>query len=361
MRMIGHSLHISIASILALLNSAAGLNIAVTGAHGYLGAEICWQAAAEGHSVRAVGRGSGFATLLPPSCDCMDLDDLTDPVMARQAADGMDVVIHTAGVFRKVDNMESELVSVNIELVEQMVCACAAATQTGGARLVLTSSMAAVRGEGQPPSNGGWYTSRDWNTISMRDGPGFAPYQYSKMASERRAMELASEVGLELVCLCPGMILGPPRDPASTAFSVDMVRGWTKGDGPVRSLLVSDVRDVAKAHLNAAVRPGPLGQCRYIVACECRSPASSEADAVRRGLLRNPAEALSVLQKKSDVELPDPSVVHAAEGSEAGGGNGAIPIGQKEVEAADALWSDLGVRCRPSAETLEDMAAVIQL
>ena len=54
MRMIGHSLHISIASILALLNSAAGLNIAVTGAHGYLGAEICWQAAAEGHSVRAV-------------------------------------------------------------------------------------------------------------------------------------------------------------------------------------------------------------------------------------------------------------------------------------------------------------------
>lgn len=344
-----------------LLRAVAALNIAVTGAHGFLGAEICWQAAADGHSVRAVGRGSGFSALLPPSCDCLDLGDLTDPVTARQAADGMDVVIHTAGVFRKVDDMDSELVSVNIALVEQMVCACAAATQTGGARLVLTSSMAAVRSEGQPPDNGGWYTIKDWNTMSMRDGPGFAPYQYSKMASERRACELAREVGLELVCLCPGMILGPPRDPASRAFSVEMVRGWVKGEGPVRSLLVSDVRDVARAHLNAAVRATPLRQSRYIVACEARAPASAEAEAVRRGLLRNPAEALSILQKQSDVEVPDPKVVQAAEGCEAGGGNGAIPIGQKEVEAADALWADLGVRCRPSAETLEDMAAVIKL
>ena len=345
--------------VLCVSRAVHGLNIAVTGAHGYLGAEICWLAASQGHSVRAIGRGTSFASILPPSCRCVDLGDLTDPVAAREAAEGMDAVIHTAGVFKKCDDMESDLVQPNIALAEQMVCACAAAN----ARLVLTSSMAAVRGEGQPPSNGGWYTAKnDWNTLSQRDGPGFAPYQYSKRASEERARELAKEVGLELVTLCPAMIFGPPRDPASTAFSVEMVRGWAKGSSPVRSLLVSDVRDVAAAHVSAAVRTGPLPQPRYIVACEARSPASTEAEAVRRGLLRNPSEALSILQKQQGaLEPPDPKAVHAAEGSEEGEGGGAIPIGAKEVEAADALWNDLGVRCRPTAETLEDMAAALRL
>lgn len=156
-----------------------------------------------------------------------------------------------------------------------MVGACAAAD----ARLVLTSSMAAVRGGGQLPLSGSYYTADDWNTVSARDGPGFAPYQYSKAASERRAWELAREVGLELVTLCPPMIFGPPRDATCSSFSVELVRKWLRGEKPVASLLVSDVRDVAAAHIEAACRPKASGR-RLIVSNERRIPASACAKAI---------------------------------------------------------------------------------
>lgn len=81
------------------------------------------------------------AALLPPGCEIFEAKDLTDPQAAAAAAAGLGAVIHTASVFRKCDDMETELVQPNIVLVENMVRACAAV----GARLVLTSSMAAVR------------------------------------------------------------------------------------------------------------------------------------------------------------------------------------------------------------------------
>ena len=58
--------------------------------------------------------------------------------------------------------MEAELVAPNIELAEQMVCACAAAD----ARLVLTSSMAAVRGANQRPAyNLPAFNAENWNSV----------------------------------------------------------------------------------------------------------------------------------------------------------------------------------------------------
>lgn len=104
---------------LALVEPLSALRIAVTGATGYLGAEVVCQAVAQGHQVRAVLRSSEQPPFLPAECELLQLDDLLDPASAREAADGMDVVIHTASVFRKCDDMELELVRPNIELAEQ--------------------------------------------------------------------------------------------------------------------------------------------------------------------------------------------------------------------------------------------------
>ena len=317
---------------------ARALKLGVTGAHGYLGAEVCWQAVEQGHEVRAIGK---HARHLPAQVELFEVDDLKDAVTARAAAEGLDAVIHTASVFRSCDDMEQELVLPNIALAEQMVCACAAS----GARLILTSSMAAVRGAGQAPKNGLYYTSRDWNTVSRRDGPGFEPYQWSKMASEQRAWELAREVGLELVTLCPPMIFGPPRDATCTSFSVQMVRKWARGEAAVRSLLVSDVRDVALAHVRAATEPAAAGG-RFIVSTEQRSDAASEADAIRRGL-----RAQGCCVDECDRVAADES-----EGS----GDGLIAVGDREVDV-ETTTATLGVQCRSSHATLEDMAARIRL
>jgi len=319
---------------LFLVAPATALRIAVTGANGYLGNEVVWLAAEQGHTVRAVLRRRSGCTL-PTGVEVMKCEDLSDAVSAREAADGVDAVIHTASVFRRCNDWENELVAPNIALAEQMVCACAAA----GARLVLTSSMAAVRGSGQAPTGGrSWYTSNDWNTVSRRDGAGFEPYQFSKAESERRAWALSKEVGGELVTLCPSMIFGPPRSPSCEAFSVQMVRRWIDGEAPIQSRLVADVRDVAQAHINAATRPAAAHK-RFIVSCEARVPAS---EILREVTAQLGAHAVARRNIRCD-DLFD---------------GGAVPIGQREVDASE-MESGLGVRCRPTSRTIADMAEAL--
>ena len=322
--------------LLLMLHAASALRLTVTGANGYLGHEICWQAVQKGHSVRAVVRSADRASpFLQNLCEVMEADDLADAVQARAAAEDCDAVIHTASVFQPCDDMEQELVVPNLQLVEEMVCACAASN----ARLVLTSSMAAVRGAGQEPTRAAHYTVHDWNTVSQRDGPGFAPYQFSKMWSEKRAWYLAREVGLELVTVCPSMILGPPRTVNSQAFSVKMVRGWLEGRSAVKSLLVCDVRDVACAHLQAAVVPNAANK-RYIVSREARVPTQALADAMRQRVGDAAAASLRV--------------------DDGGESDLAIRVGEREVDASSTL-TDLGVSCRPDEETVADMAALLAL
>jgi nucleoside-diphosphate-sugar epimerase len=234
--------------------------------------------------------------------------------------------------------MEEELVVPNIALAEQLVRACAAA----GARLVLTSSMAAVRGTRQPLAGGATaYTAADWNAISRRDGPGFEPYQYSKMESERRAWELARELSDEsmLVSLCPPMLLGPPLDAASNAYSCELMRGWLDGTRPVRSLLMADVRDVALAHVRAAEEKSAGGR-RLIVSSETRISAAEMASAIT-------AAAAELGRTLDNLCVDD---------AETGG---LIATGEREVESEEILAAALSVRCRPDAESLAEMAAFL--
>ncbi len=336
--------------LLSLLHTASALHLTVTGAGGYLGAEIVWQACQSGHTVRAVARDAAAARKSLPSTvkEVLELD-LTDPAAMAAAAKDTHAVIHAASVFRRCDDMETQLVQPNLALAEEAVRACAAS----GAKLVFTSSMAAVRGGGQPPSDPslGCYTTADWNSVSRRDGPGFEPYQWSKMETERMVMELATELGVDLVTLCPSMIFGPPRaGVGAKSFSVGMVRAWVDGAKPVESRLVCDVRDVAAAHLMAATlpsQPPPAAgaasgaarkPARYIVSCEARVPAARIGAQMGERLGPSVAERLSV-----DDEFD----------------GGAIPIGEREVVAADELWKQLGVRCRPTEETIADMAEAL--
>ena len=317
------------------LVSVGALRLAVTGAAGYLGAEIACLAAAQGHDVRAVVKDGQPTAHLSDCTEVMTVDDLCDLAVARDVAEGMDAVVHAASVFRKCDDMELELVQPNIELAEQMVCACAAFN----ARLVLTSSMAAVRGGGQAPRSGASYSKFDWNTVSKRDGPGFEPYQYSKMESERRAWDLSRRLGVDMVSLCPSMIFGPPRGECA-GFSVAMVQSWVDGEAPAQSRLVVDVRDCAQAHIAAAATSSAGGK-RFIVSCEARVPAGETADAIKARLLAvNRDEAAGRIT------------------ADLGFDGGAIPIGEREVIAKGGL-AELGVECRAVSTTLADMAEAL--
>lgn len=79
-------------------------------------------------------------------------------------------IYHVASVFGPSDN-HVQTAKDNVKGTEDLVKAVAKFHHSGttNCRLVVTSSMAAVRGSGQTPKNGKYYTHEDWNTISQLD------------------------------------------------------------------------------------------------------------------------------------------------------------------------------------------------
>jgi nucleoside-diphosphate-sugar epimerase len=231
-----------------------------------------------------------------------------------------------------------------------------------GCRLVLTSSMAAVRGSGQAPGNGSYYTYKDWNTVSQLDESNWGScYQWSKTESERVAWQLSKQFGIPMTSICPSFVFGPPtgtlsstkhqskkdreRMNLSSSYSITLVRQWMNGDSPVQSRLCVDIRDVARAHIAAGQKlklkvddvgltmTNNGGQHRYIVSTEARVPSKDLAQ-----------ELVNVCKRTG---LGDPTAI-TYDSSFVGG---AIPIGCREVEATERLATQLGVQLRSVTET----------
>jgi nucleoside-diphosphate-sugar epimerase len=239
-------------------------------------------------------------------------------------------VYHIASVFGPTED-PVQTARDNVQGTEDLMQALA---KTGNCRLVLTSSMAAVRGTGQDPLNGEYYTHEDWNTISKLDDANWGScYQWSKAESERRAWELSESLGVPMTSICPSFVFGPPSDDTkSNSFSITLVEQWVRGKSPVQSRLCVDIRDVAQAHVAAGTREEAIGK-RFLVTTEARVSSQETAQVLKK-----------VCQ---DTQLGDPDSIHFD--SEFQGG--AIPIGQKEVDAVDRLKQHLGVSLRSVEDT----------
>jgi nucleoside-diphosphate-sugar epimerase len=238
-------------------------------------------------------------------------------------------VYHIASVFGPTED-PIQTARDNVQGTEDLIQTLA---KTGNCRLVLTSSMAAVRGTGQDPSNGKYYTHEDWNTISKLNADNWGScYQWSKAESERRAWELSESLGVPMTSICPSFVFGPPSDTTSNSFSITLVDQWVRGKSPVQSRLCVDIRDCAQAHVAAGTREEAIGK-RFLVTAEARVSSQDTAEVLKK-----------VCQ---DTQLGDSNSIHFD--SEFQGG--AIPIGQKEVDAADRLEQYLGVSLRSVEET----------
>ncbi|KAJ1448017.1 hypothetical protein M885DRAFT_623830 [Pelagophyceae sp. CCMP2097] len=294
----------------------------MTNATDYLGAEVVHQLAPLGTvSVTAAVRDAAAAERLLPagiSLACVDL--AADGGAVGRLVSRHDVVIHAAGVFRGCSDFERDLVTPNAHMCRNVLDA-AAHPKAAARRIVLTSSMAAVRGPGQAPGNGVAFTAADWNTKSRRDGPGMKPYQYSKTETECSAWRFVDELAAN----------GGKR--IELAQSVAMVRKWVTGDAAVESRLAVDVRDAARAHVLAALAPASaVAGRRLLLSCEAREAAAALAEALRGA-------------------LPHRTKIHADANFVS-----AVPVGAQEAVAADGLLARLGMRLRPARETMLDLA-----
>ncbi len=83
----------------------------------------------------------------------------------------------------------------------------------------------------------------------------------SKLLAERRAWDLAGELGIELAVVHPGAVIGPPLQ-VKRESSADIVRRTLVGDMPAippLNLAFTDVRDLAAAHRLALEVPEARG------------------------------------------------------------------------------------------------------
>lgn len=178
-----------------------------------------------------------------------------------EAVDGCTYVLHVASPFPPAQPRDPDELIVPAR--DGALRVLSAALDAGAERIVLTSSVAAVR-NGGPPGNGSTYTEEDWtdgNNASL------TPYTRSKTIAERAAWDLVSEKGAKqrLAVINPGAIIGPVLSD-DRSFSLELIERLMKGAMPALPRLgfsLVDVRDVAALELLAMTTPDAGGK-RFI-------------------------------------------------------------------------------------------------
>lgn len=257
--------------------------VLVTGASGFIAQHTILQLLAAGYHVRGTLRSLAKA----PEVTAVLRQHVSDPAMLdrltlcaadlsadegwREAVRGCRYVVHMASPLPNAPpEHEDELIGPARDGALRVLRACAAlrAEGEGPARVVLTSSVAAVL-YGLARDGSKVYDERDWSEL----GPKVGAYEKSKTLAERAAWDyvatLLEKERFELCTINPGLVLGPVLS-SEVNTSAELVRKLLRrelpGCPPVGWAVV-DVRDVAKAHVDALTAPGVDGK-RFIVAIE---------------------------------------------------------------------------------------------
>jgi dihydroflavonol-4-reductase len=246
------------------------MKVLVTGAGGHLGFNLTGALAAAGHwvcgSLRSLDDARAVARLRAAGAAEVVAAPLESAAALRAAMDGVDALAHTAAIYLlHAPGRDAEVVAASVEGVER---AFRAAKDAGVRRIVLTSSVVTL--PMTPPGAPVVDESRWADDLRV-------PYFRAKTLGERRAWELARELGLDLVTLLPGAFGGPGF--LRNTPTIDLIEAIMKGAMRVAAPPVAypyvDVRDVARAHV-LALESGAEG--RFIVIGE---PIPSLGDIAR--------------------------------------------------------------------------------
>ncbi len=207
----------------------------------------------------AVRRGGGDDAALD-----LVVASLTDDAGWDAAASGVSGVHHLASPMTHATE-DRDLVVTPAR--DGAVRVLRAARDAGVARVVLTSSFAAIGYSPKPLNAAGAreYDESDW---TAPDTPGLPAYPLSKAVAERAAWDFIEQEGggTELVVLNPTWIAGPTltSDARSSLQAFSAMLGGQMPLAPRQRFGIADVRDVASAHLAAMSTPDAAGK-RYLL------------------------------------------------------------------------------------------------
>lgn len=224
--------------------------ILVTGANGHIGANCVRDLREHGYEVVAMVREGADLRGLHGLDVELRRGDVLDAGAVRAAVEGVDGVFHLAQPYVLDEDDPDAIIRPGVVGTEHVF---GAMKDAGLKRVVYTGSCAAV---GLADDLDHPLTEATW-----RDD-GAIPYIEAKIRGERRAMELAQELGLEVMVTLPVGVIGPwdfKRTP-----SMQPVYDAANGKGPVpMAVCFTDVRDTAAGHRLAWERGTP-GE-RYLV------------------------------------------------------------------------------------------------
>jgi dihydroflavonol-4-reductase len=209
----------------------------VTGGSGFVGRAIVRRLVSDGRSVRALARSvesqESVANLGadPATGDVEDADSLD------RAMTGCDVVYHVAGVNAFCLRDPSPLYRVNVGGSRNVV---AAAARAGVRRIIYTSSASTI-GERH-------------GTVGSEDTPhrGYflSDYERSKYEAERAVLDLARELGVEVISVNPSSVQGPGRTGGTGKIFILFLKGRLRFFIDTRVSLI-DVDDCTEGHILA--------------------------------------------------------------------------------------------------------------
>lgn len=231
------------------------LKALVTGATGLVGSHIVRALLARGYFVRGLIRNTSDCSAiagLPLETVC---GDVLNPRSLKDSVRGCDFVFHAAAHFAYWGKSLPELDSTAVRGTLNVLRAAAAARVS---RIVITSS-SVVLGY----SNGPVPLDEHSQLVDEPD----TPYVIAKVRQDQIAFKTAADLGLDLVLVCPTLVVGPlaptlgPSNAVITSYLEDPIRMTFPGGCNIVA-----ASDVGFAHVLAAIvgRPGE----RYIAGGE---------------------------------------------------------------------------------------------
>jgi len=241
--------------------------VLLTGISGFIGGHVALELLRQGFAVRGSVRNLNKAdkvraTLQKAGADVSKLEfvvlDLTSDAGWVEAMAGVRYLQHTASPF--VTSMPKDKMELIRPAVDGTRRALSAALRADVARIVVTSSMAAVY-YGHDSARTTPYGPADWTNLNGRH---VNAYTESKTLAEREAWTLVDAAGRhdDLVVINPNAVMGPllDEDPGTSAALIGRLMD---GSLPATARLyfpVIDVRDVAEAHVRAMTAPEAGGR-----------------------------------------------------------------------------------------------------
>ena len=230
------------------------MNCLVTGASGFVGANLIDALNARGWPARALMRRTSSRKALDGLSYEPAPGDILEPASLAEAMRGIDCVFHVAAAVDYWRVGIDALYRINIEGTSNVL---RAALLAGVKRVVFTSSVAAL---GSPS----WMTLADeTHVFNLR--PQQYHYGYSKVLAEQLVQQYVKK-GLDIVIVNPAVIMGPRDVNFGSGSILTELKKHAILVYPPGGVSVIDVGDVALGHIAAAER-GRTG-ARYILSGE---------------------------------------------------------------------------------------------